>query len=115
MCNRRSGSADTNKGFGGIYTWIVPVRTDEREEAADHFDLKIAWSLPKEIGRDKVLEITAGGNYRYLIPVRGSRAIKNLCLFRPFSFEFFNSRSHCTGDINYGRGGDYLYLCWEHY
>ena len=115
MCNGRSDSADTNRGFGGKYTWIVPVLTDEREEAADHFDLEITWFLPYEmVGRDKDLAITTGGDYRYLIPVRGSQAIQNLCLERLYFFGYFASRSNCTRDINYDRGGTFLYLCWQY-
>lgn len=63
----------------------------------------------------------AGGDYRYLKMLRGSShlRIKRVGLLRSPSDHYIygNRRDYgwdeCTGDINSGRGGDWLHLCWN--
>jgi len=95
---------DINKGFEGKYVYIKPIYTTTESQGVTSFSLII--DKNSKSGYDDLAKGT-GGDYRYLIPERGSgRKIKNV-----FLSENVQGDGH-TGDINKNRGGRYLYLCW---
>ena len=98
--------------MGGKYTWLIPVFTDRKEEAATSFSVTITNDWPAKISKDRDLVRGSKGPSRYLTPHKSSNkpAITGLSFWRPI---FSTSYSSCTSDINEGRGGDFLYLCWN--
>jgi len=55
----------------------------------------------------------SGGDYRYLVPV--GTVAPEFAVKRVWWQEGGgNNGGNCTGDINEGRGGRYLYFCWSH-
>ncbi|KAG6849087.1 hypothetical protein C0991_012153, partial [Blastosporella zonata] len=115
------GSDDINYGYGGQYVWIVPKYTTQVSQALTSFDLVIQSNAD---ARYNDVSKGAGGDYRYLIPVKQSNKdffISDITLARSdkdLSSSVGNLTWHDlpqahTQDINKGRGGSYLYLVWE--
>ncbi|KAI5920663.1 hypothetical protein F4810DRAFT_407757 [Camillea tinctor] len=114
-------SCDINSGFGGKYVWLQPEWVRVHEEAIA--DLSVTRS-DAPIKNYNDLAMGAGGQFWYIQPSRGgSRFITKVSLFQAkqeLSPEKIMSRiersgfTHHSGDINEGRGGDYLYLIWAY-
>lgn len=99
---------------GDRYVWLVPVYTYNAAEAAVRFDLSIQ---EKAHSGWPDLAKGAGGSYRYLRAAAdpgNPDKITKLILKRSGSEvkSFDAAYSGHTGDINRGRGLDYLYLLW---
>ncbi|KAK0351198.1 hypothetical protein LTR94_025927 [Friedmanniomyces endolithicus] len=100
-------SNDINKGYGVVWT-------KELSDAATGF------LFIKQSGEDKRyqdLAKGAGGDYRYLIPLKQPNfnfRLKEVKLFRGDKeiTQFPGYDGHTT-DLNSGRGGSYLYLAWK--
>ncbi|KAG6867895.1 hypothetical protein C0993_009741 [Termitomyces sp. T159_Od127] len=115
-----NGSDDINRSFGGKYVWLVPEWTTQVSQALTNVDLVIQGQADT---RYDDLAKGAGGNYRYLIPVRRSNQklfISALTLARSedalndIPEQIWRSLPQgATNDINKGRHGDFLYLVWE--
>ncbi|KAK0452878.1 uncharacterized protein EV420DRAFT_1749699 [Desarmillaria tabescens] len=112
------GNDDINAGFKGKYVSLVPVYTYDIREAATFFDVIIqssAWAGHDDLAKD------AGGDYRYLVPVKDERNSKKIYQLALFRSSKYSTREHIrslgyddmTSDINENRGGDYLYLIWK--
>jgi len=130
--------ADINKGHGGKYVWIVPLYTDDKAKAAIGFNFVKRTAEDQFSWTNRDLAEGAGGNYRYLVPERqrddhseDGFPILSLSLKREGTLTQWMQtgedgliggkfkqavidgeyRGH-SGDINAGRGGDYLFLCY---
>lgn len=111
-----SKSANINHGFGGRHVYIKPILTANALEAATGFDLAIR-DQPYEGPNARIKDLAkgAGGKYRYLVPKRepGKTPIRQLWLWRADGRQAPRLGWEMTGDINKGRGGDYLLLEWD--
>ena len=114
-------SCDINKGFGGKYVYLQAIRTSDRTDAITDIRLvKVNVPLHNSNYRGD-LAIGAGGDYRYLEIVKNTTQppIRSIALWRTSknpknSHPVKNSHwTHASTDLNVGRGGDYLYLCWD--
>jgi len=129
-----------NAGFGGAYVWLVPDWTQSEDQAV--FDMHVDHHINEDTNY-KSLSIGTPGHFRYLklkwlnfyesgiayapedhpppggifIPrvkvapindVGLLRLAKNLSDSREFGWE------KCSSNINEGRSGEYLYLCWNY-
>ncbi|KAJ3547348.1 hypothetical protein NM688_g5410 [Phlebia brevispora] len=106
---------DINMNFGGSYVWVTPQYSNYSSDACTSFKVDIQGS-PMPGYKD--LAKGAGGDYRYLIPVKDSAAswkIMDLALLRSSTAVSSppSPYSGMTSDINQGRGGDFLYLVWR--
>ena len=105
-------SKDINKGFHSLlhnwYTYIGPVLTTRSSMAASSFELLIRDDAVTGL---KDLANRMGGKYRYLRKLSdpNSPKIKVIRLVENKSIFNFDG---CTGNINEGRGGRSLFLCW---
>ncbi|CAG2165231.1 unnamed protein product [Oppiella nova] len=102
---------DINKGFKGEYVWLRPEYTTNKRKAATGFHIMISGERLYDANdvHHRDLAIGAGGQYRYLIAeYNGPNKITTVWLSE--------DKQGCgsTGDINAGRGGRYLYLCWSY-
>ncbi|CAG2111498.1 unnamed protein product [Medioppia subpectinata] len=101
---------DINAGFKGEFVYLRPEYTPIYTQAATGFHVVTAdgplydkndpahWDLAKG----------TGGKYRYIVTeYSGHRKVNNVWLS-----EQAQGERH-TSDINSGRGGRYLYLCWN--
>jgi len=111
------GSPDINKGYKGKYVWLVPVWTYKIEEIVTSVHVVI-----QNEKNDKYQDLAAGtgGDYRYLKMIRSSTsstAIKRVGLLMGTTNIYAERNKHgwdgCTEDINAGRQGGYLYVCWN--
>ncbi|KZP10116.1 hypothetical protein FIBSPDRAFT_872971 [Athelia psychrophila] len=135
--DKKMEDADINKGHGGKYVWIVPVWTDEKSKAVVGFKVVRRQVADQFSWTNKNLAEAAGGDLRYLVPeMPGGSEEKDL----PLLSLWLKREGHLTqwtstgesglggiskqalvdgeyhgksGDINAGRGGDYLYLCYK--
>lgn len=116
---RYDNGNDINKGMGGPFLWFVVERTNKLSEALTGFTFVRSGS--REPGRSSYDDLAqgCGGDFRYLIPERtpGCKAINpyTVTLWRsPHTDQLPRQRKYDnTPDLNAGRGGDYLYLCWK--
>lgn len=96
------------------YVWLVPIHTEDADEAATRFDLYIQEKA--QSGWSDLAKGT-GGSYRYLRGVPDKNVpdkITNLSLDRANSeVKDFGGYDGHTGDINRGRALSYLYLVWK--
>jgi hypothetical protein len=100
------------------YVWLVPEYTRDPSQAASVFDF-----VTQSNGNTKYLDLAkgAGGDFRYFIPVynvREKAKIVECALLRTgsgTSVEQIRQMGWAgiSGDINRGRGGDFLYLIWK--
>ncbi|KAG6889610.1 hypothetical protein C0995_016136 [Termitomyces sp. Mi166 len=114
------GSDNINYSFSGKHVWLVPEWTNRISQALTNFDLVVQSQDDVQYSN---LARGAGGDYRYLIPVRQSNQklfISQLTLARSVKAldDLHNTiwrglPQGATGDINKGRRGDFLYLVWE--
>ena len=95
-----------NKGFNGTFVYIRPTWTDDKFQAATSFEFK---KTGDEDNSYKNIAKGAGGEYRYLIPQTnaGGQPINTIWLTEN------KSDAVCADELNAGRGGRDLYLCWE--
>lgn len=108
-------SNDINKGFGGKYVWLQVVWTSDINKAVTGFH------FVKQSGEDphyQDLAKGAGGDYRYLIPLKQPNynfRLTQVKLFRSDKeiTQFPAGYVGHTTDINAGRGGTFLYLAWK--
>ncbi|GIJ84627.1 hypothetical protein Asppvi_003476 [Aspergillus pseudoviridinutans] len=112
-------SSDINKGVGGLYVWLQPQWTAEKEGAITH----LSFEKPKsEIRNYNNLALQRKDEYRYITAEpKGERPITRVGLFRTeheLTPEQIKTRigqsgyTNYTADINQGRGASYLYLVW---
>ena len=98
---------DIGQGLPGKYfVYIGPIFTPDRSLAASTIDFVLSDDPIK--GMDDLAK-SYGGKYRYLRPLNNDDKpkITNIQLV-----ERNNVLDGCTTNINSGRGGRYLYLCW---
>ena len=95
---------DINKGMGGKHVYITAKWSDNKDEAANSFEFL---KTPDKIDEYKDLAKGAGGDYRYLVPKLSSATQKITGIFLTEI-----RQQNCTADINGGRGGRDLFLCW---
>jgi hypothetical protein len=95
----------------------VPEYTIDRDKALTHIQVFVQ---DKSDSAYSDLAKGAGGQFRYLKTVankENSRKITSVKLWRgdsaPSESILKRLQPNCTGDINYGRGGTYLYLFWR--
>lgn len=103
---------DTNQGHFGRYVYVKP-RYEESSTGIAGFEFhqyESSWDGGSRVTGD-LAEGTASGNYRYLVPV-GSRPAET-AVNRVWWSE--TQSENCTSNINEGRGGRTLYLCWSHF
>ncbi|KAF3904554.1 hypothetical protein ABW21_db0202022 [Orbilia brochopaga] len=111
----RPGDADphdVNQGMGGEYTWIVPEYTSKRSEAASGFQVEI--TKVKDLHAPDLSKGDGREYFRYLhafYTFGGIAAITRVWLSTTKGTNEGHGR---TEDINKGRGGNFLYLCWEY-
>ncbi|KAI0426566.1 hypothetical protein F5Y09DRAFT_345596 [Xylaria sp. FL1042] len=114
---------DMNYQMKGDYVWLVPKYTFNADEACTSFEFRLQKDRA-EGGKD--LASGAGGEYRYLVPIRDRREmkkIKKLALIRQNNFDGPTTLTarlgkHWAGanfDINKNRGGTWLWFAWEQY
>ncbi|KAF4540659.1 uncharacterized protein LTHEOB_601 [Lasiodiplodia theobromae] len=107
----REPHEDLNKGMGGEYVYIVPEYTTNRYEAASKFAVEVTRNYDlyaADVSRGDGKEY-----FRYLCTAYACdtpEAITRVWLSRKKDTVEGDGR---TTDINWSRGGDYLYLCWE--
>jgi|EP01040_Poterioochromonas_malhamensis_P006833 hypothetical protein len=107
-------SNDINKGFGGKYVWLQVVWTPDINQAVT------GYHFIKQSDEDKRyqdLAKGAGGDYRYLLPLKQPNynfRLTEVKLFRSDKeiLQFPGYDGHTT-DINGGRGKSFLYLAWK--
>lgn len=111
----RGLNPDINGGCKGWYVWLVPVWTKDPREAATGITIAYQEMDNKEHSN---LARGAGGLYRFVVLQRNSNTdlrIEQVGLYRDDKES--NSRlknwDRCTENINKGRGGGFLYLCWN--
>ena len=106
---------DVNKGFGGKYVYIKPIFTKDKSTASSGFNLVITDS---ENNNPVAKDVSKGagdlgaGQFRYIIPRYDDNVhkVKEIKLVESLNNDF----NSCTQDINKGRGGRELYLCWRY-
>jgi hypothetical protein len=110
-------SADINKDFGGSFVYISAVKATEGLNAASIFTFT---NPTHEDSRYTDLSQGVDTEYfRYLIPSTNYNSdlrvdANSVYLFRSVSaVTTFPAGYSATGDINNGRGGDYLYLIYK--
>ncbi|KAJ5354230.1 hypothetical protein N7541_006794 [Penicillium brevicompactum] len=121
------GSGDINNGLGGgmwivdnfaitiSYVWLCPIWTEVKSDAISEIRLRIQSDADSDF---QDLAYGAGGDYRYLIPLRDDeQKISSISLVRrKDSFDSGDIRqlgyNGWTEDINKDRGGAYLRLVW---
>ena len=85
--NRKSD--DTNYGMKGKYCWIIPQYTTDTAQATS-FENRIQGPADPKF---KDLAAGAGGDYRYIVPIRDQRTttkVTQLVLFRDNNFRASN-------------------------
>lgn len=104
---------DVNKGFGGKYTYVGQVSGKKSQACAGFEFVRTRHAigyLPAHSTGD--MAKGAGGDYRYLKPVfHGRRKVKEVWWTE--NANEGGGDKGCTGDVNAGREGRYLYFCWR--
>ncbi|KAI1390597.1 uncharacterized protein F4822DRAFT_426445 [Hypoxylon trugodes] len=102
---------DINKGFGGEYVYLRPHYTSNRDEAACGFSLYTTYvedlcatSISKGDGRDLHRYI----NVYHKLDNEKTRVVRSVYLREK------KMGDAQTDDLNRGRKGRYLYLCWKY-
>ena len=106
---------DVNKGFGGKYVYIKPIITEDKLSASSGFNLVIT---NNENNNPVAKDVSKGagdlgaGQFRYIVPRYDDNVlkVKEIKLVESLNNDF----NSCTQDINKGRGGRELYLCWRY-
>ena len=106
---------DVNKGFGGKYVYIKPIFTEDKLSGSSGFNLVIT---NNENNNPVAKDLSKGagdlgaGQFRYIVPRYDddSRKVTEIKLVENLNNDF----NSCTSDINKGRGGRELYLCWRY-
>ncbi|PHH64723.1 hypothetical protein CDD81_3985 [Ophiocordyceps australis] len=115
----RSDSTNVNKGFGGLYVWLVPTYTSRRDEACTSFET-VQKTNPDAGWKD--LAKGAGGLYRYLKCNKNfyeNDKIRRVALIRkPNTWVTMDDMQGYlfhgySSDINFRREGEYLNLVWS--
>ncbi|KAH7107369.1 hypothetical protein BKA62DRAFT_131031 [Auriculariales sp. MPI-PUGE-AT-0066] len=105
------GSPNINHGFDGQCVYLTPIYTSDPSQAARGFEVRLTTS-DDSVGQD--LSWGASGKPRWLVPTMGdfsgSRPMTHVELVR--SEKKLKVTDAMTGNINEGRGGDFLYLRW---
>ncbi|RAK74436.1 uncharacterized protein BO72DRAFT_479482 [Aspergillus fijiensis CBS 313.89] len=107
---------DINAGFGGKFVYIVVGHTSKPEFALTDIQILVQEDENKDYHD---LAKGAGGAYRYIHTLQGTGApiVDVKLLRRAEKVELSTVQalgySHMTGDINAGRGGDYLHIIWK--
>jgi len=97
---------DINQGFGSAYVWLRPVLTTDQSEAASGFEF-LRQRNPAIGFQD--LARGAKGDYRYIKALtEGGAAVTKVWLQEAHPAD----EDTCTINLNTGRGGRNLYLCW---
>ncbi|KAL4985164.1 hypothetical protein BDW68DRAFT_165635 [Aspergillus falconensis] len=110
-------NADINAGFGGDFVWLLPRYSSDAANAVSNIRV-IVQGNPDSGYVD--LAKGAGGDYRYLRLERdgGNKIMEVRLLRRNDEADFAAVRAlgfdGLSGDINEGRGGDYLYVVWKY-
>jgi hypothetical protein len=100
--------------MGGEYVWLRAKRATAPKMMVDNI-----WT---HIGDEKEGQLDlskgAGGSYRYFLTsndMSKERYVTEVRLWRSDDKQFQAPAGYegKTGDINSGRGGDYLYLVWK--
>ncbi|KAG8712767.1 hypothetical protein FRC08_014114 [Ceratobasidium sp. 394] len=108
--NNAVDGEDINKGFGGEYIYLVPRYTSNPKEAARGFS--VVTSVQEDWCATDISTGDGRALYRYIQahyrPEGDGRPITSVHLQ-----EQLMGDGH-TGDLNKGRGGRYLYLCWKY-
>ena len=105
-----------NQDFNGNINYIKPTWTNNKTEAATSFNLLITY-----ISNTNYTDITKGAgiqddhihDYRYLIAQfdnNDEAKITNITLEEK---RLSNAGWSCTGNLNKGRGGNDLFMCWS--
>ncbi len=96
------------------FVWLVPEYTQKVENAVTGFDVFVGAAGPWPD-----LASGAGGEFRYLIPIKNPRVktkITDVALMRRQSGDLSGGGPGFVGstiDINKDRGGDWLYFIWK--
>ncbi|KAE8146589.1 hypothetical protein BDV25DRAFT_48398 [Aspergillus avenaceus] len=109
-------NGDINAGMKGKYVWLVPRYSDDPSSAPS--SIRIIIQDDADHNRDDMAK-GAGGKYRYIDLQYGEgEKIKRVSLLRRKDSVSYNTIHSLgfdgySGDINSGRGGDYLYIVWK--
>merc|ERR1719330_2238908 len=101
---------NTNLGFGGQFIYLKPIRGPE-SQACTGFQLVLSGSSKNDLPDHSTGDLAkgAGGDFRYIIPVFGDgKKVKSV-----YWSESHVKWKNCADDVNMGRGGRYLRLCWK--
>jgi len=93
-----------NEGYGGSTVWLAPLTTNNRAQAARGFKFWRQYIF----GAKNIPNLSkgAGGPFRYIKALyKGDHVVTSVYLSE-------HRGNQCTTDINKGRKGRYLYLCW---
>ena len=105
-----------NNGFGGKFVYIKPTYTMDKFRAATSFQLTVTYINDIKDRRPDIKDLAkgAGGPYRYITPVYDGHSIPTKRVVSTIYFTETNpDRTSCTENINQGREGRNLFLCWE--
>ncbi|CAL8126624.1 unnamed protein product [Orchesella dallaii] len=107
---------DINAGYGGEFVWLVARWTTKLDDAASGIQIVV-----QDNGNNNYMDLAkgAGGAFRYIKmrrdPYSKNKIIK-IALYRTPEAEDNPCDGRWqfkTGDINWNRGKDYLYLVWN--
>ncbi|KAF7981537.1 hypothetical protein HWV62_33125 [Athelia sp. TMB] len=110
-------SNDIGKDMGGSFVWLVPEYTATKAKALTSISVEIhekPWD-----GHDDLAKEARGTRYRYLHFEKNPdepKKIDQIVLVRSESSEsphVSDEYSTLSGNINEGRGGDFLFLAWS--
>jgi len=104
---------DTNKGFGFHTKYVyVKARLQHSAWGCSGFEFRRHWGYKQYTRGTGDLADGALGYYRYIVPVGNvtpASAVKRVWWQEGKG----NNKGNCTGDINKGRRGRYLFFCWS--
>ncbi|EUC58377.1 hypothetical protein RSOL_250110 [Rhizoctonia solani AG-3 Rhs1AP] len=103
---------DINKGFGGLYVYLTEYRTASRAGAARGFELAMSSTEDSSASANDISKGDGLQYFRYIktiySPTGANCPVRSVHLRE--SFDGFDGH---TEDLNKGRGGRFLYLCWN--
>ncbi|PPQ65109.1 hypothetical protein CVT24_003070 [Panaeolus cyanescens] len=107
--NRKAVSGeDINKGFGGEYSYLVPVYTENPSEAATAFSITI--TSMEELNADDLCK--GDGKHERFVYLNAHYSLSNGPPIKRLSLSEKEEGIGYTIDLNKGRGGRFLYLNW---